>query len=61
MMNFYTQEEFESQMVQLMVDQGLDRLEAYRIVSQRELEDAQEYERWLDAQIAEQEVYNEFG
>lgn len=61
MMNFYTQEEFESQMVELMVDQGIDRLEAFRIVSQRERAEAQEYERWLDLQIAEQDIYNEFA
>lgn len=61
MMNFYTQEEFESQMVQLMVTNGVDRLEAFRIVSQRERADAAEYERWLDTQIADQEIYHEFG
>ena len=60
MMNFYTQEEFESQMVELMVD-GVSRLEAYRIVCDRERQDAQEYERWLDAQILDQEIHAEFG
>lgn len=61
MMNFYTQEEFEGQMVQLMVAEGVDRLQAFRIVSERERADAAEYERWLDAQIADQEIYHEFG
>lgn len=61
MMNFYTQEEFEGQMVQLMVADGVDRLEAFRIVSQRERADAAEYERWLDAQLTDQEIYHEFG
>ena len=61
MMNFYTQEEFEGQMVQLMIAEGVDRLQAFRIVSQREQADAAEYERWLDAQIAGQEIYHEFG
>lgn len=60
MMNFYTQEEFESQMVELMVD-GVSRLQAYRTVCERERQDAQEYERWLDAQILDQEIHAQFG
>ena len=61
MMNFYTQEEFESQMVQLMVEEGVDRLKAFRIVSERERADVAEYERWLDAQILEQDIYHDFA
>lgn len=61
MMNFYTQEEFETQMVELMTAEGFSRLDAFRIVSDRERAEAQEYERWLDAQLVEQDIYHEFG
>jgi len=60
MINFYTQEEFESQMVELMAE-GVSRVEAFTIVSQREREDAAEYERWLDTQDLDREIFNEFG
>ncbi len=61
MMNFYTQEEFETQMVELMMTEGVSRVQAFNIVSQREREDAAEYERWLDTQDLDREVFNEFA
>jgi hypothetical protein len=61
MINFYTQEEFETQMVELMMTEGVSRVQAFNIVSQREREDAAEYERWLDAQEMDREVFNEFA
>ena len=61
MINFYTQEEFESQMVELMMTEGVSRVQAFNIVSQREREDAAEYERWLDTQDLDREVFNEFA
>ncbi len=61
MINFYTQEEFETQMVELMMTEGVSRVQAFNIVSQREREDAAEYERWLDAQEMDREIYNEFA
>lgn len=61
MINFYTQEEFETQMVELMMTEGVSRVEAFTIVSQREREDAAEYERWLDTQDLDREVFNEFA
>jgi uncharacterized protein YoaH (UPF0181 family) len=60
MINFYTQEEFESQMVELMTE-GVSRVEAFTIVSRREREDAAEYERWLDTQDLDREIFNEFA
>ena len=51
---FYPREEFEAQMNEL-VAQGLDRIQAYKIVSQRELKDEQEYQKWLDVQREEEE------
>lgn len=60
MINFYTQEEFETQMVELMIE-GVSRVDAFTIVSKRERDDAAEYERWLDAQDLDREVFNEFG
>lgn len=60
MINFYTQEEFETQMVELMMTEGVSRVQAFNIVSQREREDAAEYERWLDAQDLDREIFNEF-
>jgi uncharacterized protein YoaH (UPF0181 family) len=61
MINFYTQEEFETQMVELMMTEGVSRVQAFNIVSQREREDAAEYERWLDTQDLDREVFNEFA
>ena len=61
MINFYTQEEFETQMVELMMTEGVSRVQAFNIVSQREREDAAEYERWLDTQDLDREIFNEFG
>ena len=61
MINFYTQEEFETQMVELMVTEGLSQLEAYRVVSEREKKDAEDYHRWLDNQLIEEDIYQEFG
>jgi hypothetical protein len=61
MINFYTQEEFETQMVELMMTEGVSRVQAFTIVSQREREDAAEYERWLDTQDLDREVFNEFA
>jgi hypothetical protein len=61
MINFYTQEEFETQMVELMITEGVSRVQAFNIVSQREREDAAEYERWLDTQDLDREVFNEFA
>ena len=42
---FYSMEEFEAQMVDLMA-QGTAYTEAYAIVRRREQEDAAEYEQW---------------
>ena len=61
MINFYTQEEFETQMVELMMTEGVSRVQAFNIVSQREREDAAEYERWLDTQDLDREIFNEFA
>lgn len=61
MINFYTQEEFETQMVKLMMTEGVSRLQAFNMVAQRERDDAAEYERWLDAQDADREIFNEFA
>lgn len=61
MINFYTQEEFESQMVELMTTEGVSRVQAFNIVSRREREDAAEYERWLDIQDLDREIFNEFA
>lgn len=61
MINFYTQEEFETQMVELMMTEGVSRLQAFNMVAQRERDDAAEYERWLDAQDADREIFNEFA
>lgn len=61
MINFYSQEEFEGQMVHVMVTEGLSQLEAYTRVRQQEQQEAQEYQNWLDQQILEDEIYNEFG
>jgi predicted transcriptional regulator len=61
MINFYTQEEFETQMVELMMTEGVSRVEAFTIVSRREREDAAEYERWLDTQDLDREIFNEFA
>ena len=61
MINFYTQEEFETQMVELMMTEGVSLVQAFNIVSRREREDAAEYERWLDAQEMDREIYNEFA
>ena len=44
---FYPREEFEAQMNEL-VAQGLDSIQAYKIVRQRELKDEQEYQKWQD-------------
>lgn len=60
MMNFYTQEEFETQMGELL-NEGFSLVQAFNIVSRREREDAAEYERWLDAQEMDREIYNEFA
>jgi hypothetical protein len=61
MINFYTQEEFETQMVELMMTEGVSRVQAFNMVSRREREDAAEYERWLDAQDLDREIFNEFA
>ena len=61
MINFYTQEEFETQMVELMMTEGVSRLQAFNMVAQRERDDAAEYERWLDAQDDDREIFNEFA
>jgi adenylosuccinate lyase len=42
---FYSNEEFEAQMVDLM-SKGVSYSEAYSIVRKREQEDAAEYEQW---------------
>ena len=42
---FYSTEEFEAQMVDLMA-RGISYTEAYAIVRRREQEDASEYEQW---------------
>jgi hypothetical protein len=42
---FYSNEEFEAQMVDLMA-KGVSYSEAYTIVRKREQEDAAEYEQW---------------
>jgi len=42
---FYSKEEFEAQMVELMA-KGIADAEAYDIVRLREQEDAAEYEQW---------------
>jgi adenylosuccinate lyase len=42
---FYSNEEFEAQMVDLMA-KGTAYSEAYAIVRKREQEDAEEYEQW---------------
>ncbi len=60
MINFYTQEEFETQMGELL-NEGFSLVQAFNIVSRREREDAAEYERWLDAQEMDREIYNEFA
>ncbi len=60
MINFYTQEEFETQMGELL-NEGFSLVQAFNIVSRREREDAAEYERWLDAQVMDREIYNEFA
>lgn len=61
MINFYTQEEFESQMIQLMVAENITMFEAYNRVRDREQKEAQEYQTWLDQQIFDDENHNEFG
>lgn len=53
MINFYSQEEFESQMDEL-ITQGMSYLQAFNTVRLREQQDAAEYEQWLDAQKEEQ-------
>lgn len=53
MINFYSQEEFESQM-DILIAQGMSYLQAYNTVRRREQQDALEYEQWLDAQAEEQ-------
>jgi hypothetical protein len=60
MMNFYTQEEFETQMGELL-NEGFSLVQAFNIVSRREREDAAEYERWLDAQEMDREIHEEFA
>jgi hypothetical protein len=60
MINFYTQEEFETQLGELL-NEGFSLVQAFNIVSRREREDAAEYERWLDAQEMDREIYNEFA
>jgi hypothetical protein len=60
MINFYTQEEFETQIGELL-NEGFSLVQAFNIVSRREREDAAEYERWLDAQEMDREIYNEFA
>ena len=60
MINFYTQEEFETQMGELL-NEGFSLVQAFNIVSRREREDAAEYGRWLDAQEMDREIYNEFA
>ena len=42
---FYSNEEFEAQMVDLMA-KGTSYTQAYEIVRKREQEDAAEYEQW---------------
>ena len=42
---FYSNEEFEAQMIDLMAE-GVAYTEAYAIVRRREQEDAAEYEQW---------------
>lgn len=53
MINFYSQEEFESQMDEL-ITQGMSYLQAFNTVRLREQQDAAEYEQWLDAHREEQ-------
>ena len=53
MINFYSQEEFESQMDEL-ITQGMSYLQAFNTVRLREQHDAAEYEQWLDAHREEQ-------
>lgn len=55
MINFYSQEEFEAQMEELVM-QGMSMLAAYNAVRRREQTDAAEYEQWLAAQL-EEDVY----
>lgn len=60
MINFYTQEEFETQMAELLTE-GFSLVQAFNIVVRRERDDAAEYERWLDAQDADREIFHAFG
>ena len=61
MSNLNTPAEFETQLVELMMTEGVSRLQAFNMVAQRERDDAAEYERWLDAQDADREIFNEFA
>jgi hypothetical protein len=45
--NFYTKDEFESQMIKLMLVEGMTELEAYREVQAREIEEKHAYDEWL--------------
>lgn len=47
MINFYTKDEFESQMIKLMLVEGMTELEAYQEVQARELEEKRAYDEWL--------------
>jgi hypothetical protein len=44
-----------------LLNEGFSLVQAFNIVSRREREDAAEYERWLDAQEMDREIYNEFA
>ena len=60
MINFYTQEEFEAQ-VEELVSKGYSQVAAIKVVSLRETEEAQRYADWVDSQMEEREIYAEFG
>ena len=62
---FYSKEEFEAQMVNLMA-KGISYTQAYDVVRKREQEDAAEYEQWRrdtggDGWADEQDDGIEFG